>query len=70
MSFLDGYTPPTTDDIRAALNAILGPPRPTRLPLVDDSGFEAAGVDMGRCADDDQAADRAADREWAARWER
>ena len=41
---------------------------PVRGLWVDDSSFERGDEYLGRCADDDEMADRAADREWAGRW--
>lgn len=57
------------DKAQAAMREAMTVPRP-RASDPDDSGFERPDADMGRSQDDDEQADRAADREWAARWER
>ena len=72
MSFCDNYQPPTPEELAAVVYQVLAalPTHRVKYDGADDSGFERPDVDMGRSRDDDEMADRAADREWAARWER
>lgn len=65
MSLFDNYVPPSEADLLAVVNRVLSAPSNRRVPWVEDDGFERADADMGRSADDDEMADRAADREAA-----
>lgn len=70
MSIHDNVTPPTPEEIHEFLVAVLTP-RPYRYDPRDEFEPDVAHwSELGVSRDDEECADRAADREWAARWER